>query len=613
MAIGIVSISYAKAQKEVVPDVRILIDISGSMKKNDPKNLRVPATKLLLNLLPKGSKAGVWLFGSKTKQLIGLGKVNDKWLDTINRKVKHIHSRGQYTNIADALATASKDWEVEKNVQRVIIILTDGFVDVSKDKKKSVISRNRILEKMVPELNKKKVKIYTVALSKNADVDLSKKMALGTDGFFKQINRAEQLEKTFVKVFEAAVVRDVVPIAKGGEFMVDKKTNEFTLMAFKMPNKGSLKIRTPKGKLLTQKSKPANVKWQHEKHYDLVTVKRPETGMWQMVSGVDKDNRVYIVTDLKLRAKAFPSNIFLFEDFTYQARLTEKGKTITKRSFLEVVNVFLKKVNADMTSEQWKLLDNGEDTDKKAQDGRYTKHIAYLADTKVGAQELLLTAIGPTFQRNIRQVVNVHESPVHIDKYELFEEKAVEITIRSNQDLIKPKTVSINVTIADRTGKSTTETLVQRENLQWLIEVPVPAGQTRIVTFVIKGETVSGRKFSVTQEPILLEGEKIEEPPPPPPPPLPPEPEPPLPPVEDDAFEEEANDMESVYEEKKQLREKTGKSETPVKKEKPVDYQKIFVVVIVSLLYLLVLAVLFKFGMQWLRKKKMAAIKDKLG
>ena len=33
-----------------LPDMRVVIDVSGSMKKTDPGNLRVPAVKLLLQL-----------------------------------------------------------------------------------------------------------------------------------------------------------------------------------------------------------------------------------------------------------------------------------------------------------------------------------------------------------------------------------------------------------------------------------------------------------------------------------------------------------------------------------------------------------------------------------
>ena len=43
--------------EEQMPDVRLLIDISGSMKQSDPENLRKPALEMMVELLPEGSRA----------------------------------------------------------------------------------------------------------------------------------------------------------------------------------------------------------------------------------------------------------------------------------------------------------------------------------------------------------------------------------------------------------------------------------------------------------------------------------------------------------------------------------------------------------------------------
>ncbi|HHZ88741.1 MAG TPA: hypothetical protein EYN61_07030, partial [Chromatiaceae bacterium] len=58
------SLLLVAAQAAPVPDVRVVVDISGSMKKNDPQNLRVPAVRLLVSLLPQGTQAGIWTFGA---------------------------------------------------------------------------------------------------------------------------------------------------------------------------------------------------------------------------------------------------------------------------------------------------------------------------------------------------------------------------------------------------------------------------------------------------------------------------------------------------------------------------------------------------------------------
>ena len=74
--IGQTAFSSTAWAAEPVPDVRILIDISGSMKHNDPHNLRAPALRLLTGLLPKGTRAGVWTYGQYVNMLVPLGEVD---------------------------------------------------------------------------------------------------------------------------------------------------------------------------------------------------------------------------------------------------------------------------------------------------------------------------------------------------------------------------------------------------------------------------------------------------------------------------------------------------------------------------------------------------------
>jgi len=75
---GFTTVPYAVCADGGQPDtadVRVLIDISGSMKKNDPNNLRRPALRLLVGLLPEDSRAGVWTFGQYVNMQVPLGKV----------------------------------------------------------------------------------------------------------------------------------------------------------------------------------------------------------------------------------------------------------------------------------------------------------------------------------------------------------------------------------------------------------------------------------------------------------------------------------------------------------------------------------------------------------
>ena len=53
-----------------LPEIRILIDTSGSMKDNDPENLRAAALRLMAKLLPKQSTAGVWMFDALSTEIV---------------------------------------------------------------------------------------------------------------------------------------------------------------------------------------------------------------------------------------------------------------------------------------------------------------------------------------------------------------------------------------------------------------------------------------------------------------------------------------------------------------------------------------------------------------
>jgi len=102
---GFNSNAIAASKKD---DIRILIDVSGSMKKTDPSNLRVSALKLLNGLIPSGSKAGVWTFGRYVDMSVKWAKVDDKWRKAADTGASNIHSNGLFTNIERALTRASR-------------------------------------------------------------------------------------------------------------------------------------------------------------------------------------------------------------------------------------------------------------------------------------------------------------------------------------------------------------------------------------------------------------------------------------------------------------------------------------------------------------------------
>lgn len=114
-----------------VVDTRVLIDVSGSMRTSDPDNLRVPALKLFIELLPETTRAGVWIFGRDVTMQVRFGEVNANWKTRALDLAEGIHSRGLYTNIEAALEIAMHNWESTVGIaERNLVLLTGGVVDV---------------------------------------------------------------------------------------------------------------------------------------------------------------------------------------------------------------------------------------------------------------------------------------------------------------------------------------------------------------------------------------------------------------------------------------------------------------------------------------------------
>ena len=134
---GFTTVSFAAdtgLSRPGAADVRVLIDISGSMKNNDPGNLRRPALRLLVGLLPEDSRAGVWTFGQYVNMQVPLGKVDRAWKARAIGGASGIHSRGLFTNIGEVIKRSSADWSgTPMKYRRHMVLLTDGMVDISKD------------------------------------------------------------------------------------------------------------------------------------------------------------------------------------------------------------------------------------------------------------------------------------------------------------------------------------------------------------------------------------------------------------------------------------------------------------------------------------------------
>jgi len=266
-------------------DIRILIDVSGSMKLNDPRNLRQPSLRLITGLLNDGNNAGIWTFGQYVNMLVKQGPVNDEWKARARSASAEINSYGLRTNIEGALRDATWDWmrPTEHQQQQSLILLTDGLVDIADDNDLNQASRKRILDDILPRLQQAGINIHTIALSEDADTELLAQLSTATQGIHTNVKTSKELERVFLRLFEASTASETLPL-NDNRFKVDKSIHEMTLLVFHQSNAKATHISQPDGTIIDNQNNPENVKLDTQKiimTWSLLNTRFRETGKFR--------------------------------------------------------------------------------------------------------------------------------------------------------------------------------------------------------------------------------------------------------------------------------------------------------------------------------------------
>jgi uncharacterized protein (TIGR03503 family) len=501
----VLPIKWGRAAESLNPevnDIRVLIDVSGSMKQNDPDNLRIPAISLLINLLPADAKAGFWLFAGDTQELVSSALATEAWKQRAIRKIKKTHSRGLFTDIEKSFQSITKGWQKKSDQhKRHLILLTDGMVDVSKDFMKSADSRERIIDTIIPKLQQQGIMVHTIALSDNADKVLLKKLAIATNGWHETILSAEQLQRVFLKIFKKAAPQDTVPIA-GNKFIIDSSIKEFSLLVFKKTDAQMTKIISPDGLELSYIIVPENAKWLHENNYDLVTVKNPEAGQWQIVADTDPDNQVMIITDLKLNVDDFSNFVGKGESLDINAFLTDQHQLISRTDFLKMVEMKIQQTNVKGKTREWLLQ---EQDDKP---GLFSLRLDELQE--LGEHTIKVMVDGKTFRREISRTIAVVDTPITVETSVDKHSQTVTLQLIPDKRRLDTSFMSIKAVINEPLTEEKNVDIDEEKGI-WKIQLKVPEnGKRLVVNFTVMAKTLKGNSITPNMKPVFIDASILE-------------------------------------------------------------------------------------------------------
>lgn len=471
-------------------EVQVLIDVSGSMKQNDPKNLRIEASKLLISLLPDGADATIWLFAEKTEQLVHSDSVDADWKKQALKATGRIHSSGLYTHIEDAIQTVLGEGFKGKG-NKHLILLTDGVVDISKDIMVSADSRERILSEWIPRLQQENIKVETIALSDQADKELLDKLAFDSGGWAETADSAEQLQRVFLKMVQKAAPKDALPLV-GNQFSVDGGVKEFSVLAFKKPNSAPSQLLTPDQKTISKQTASANVAWLENPAYDLITVKQPGVGDWRLEAETDPDNQVMIVTDLKMLVNELPNFIAPKEAVNVNVHFTDQGKLISRADFLHMISVTV-------------ALDQSETLEMPLSPGEAGYFARSFQDLSPGKHRFKIVADGKTFVREIDREIEVVATPVVVEKTVDAERREVTLKLLPDAAVLDTKTLVVEAEI-HRADNPPEKRMVESKTGDWSVKIDALAPGSEItVNFNATVKTLDGKTVVPSIKPVRID------------------------------------------------------------------------------------------------------------
>ena len=390
--------STVAAESNQPADIRILVDISGSMKQTDPNNLRLPAVNLLIEMLPDNSQAGIWTFGRYVNKLVAPARVNKQWRDSAKDKAKtNINSAGLFTNLAGVLHSSSFGVDEFSGFNHSVILLTDGHIDMrepgmpaSTDEQE----RKKLMEEILPKYVAAGAKIHTVALSDDVDKELLQQLSAATNGLYLEAHHSNDLLPVFLKAFDRAVETDQVPLINN-QFQIDAGVKEFTALIFNQDGQPNTRLVAPNGKIYLAKNANTDkgVRWYKDRGYELITIENPAPGTWHTEAKEDPSNRIQVLTDLKLKVTGIPATLYSNQEFKMLAVLLNKEEKITQPEILGNSRVTVT-VKAPSGKEGSKVISSAEAI---PEDGFFDETFSRLDEE--GEYSFKVTIKAPTFER----------------------------------------------------------------------------------------------------------------------------------------------------------------------------------------------------------------------
>lgn len=191
----------AATASEMKKDIVLMIDNSGSMRKNDPHFLTKKAVTQFVENLSDDTRVAVLIFDHRINMAVPLTLATEEAKKDILASFDKINFRGQLTNIPNAMERCIYELKSKglEDAQKLIIFITDGIVDTG-DKTRDIDKTRWLRENLSENAAALGIKIFGIAFTDQADFELIQSLAQKTKGDYFRAFTPEDIPDVFSKM-----------------------------------------------------------------------------------------------------------------------------------------------------------------------------------------------------------------------------------------------------------------------------------------------------------------------------------------------------------------------------------------------------------------------------
>jgi len=243
-------------------------------------------------------------------------------------------------------------------------------------------------------------------------------------------------------------------------FRIDHGVKEITFIIKRKPGTPSVILVRPDGsKLYVGRVKPAEVGWLALPEHDLITLRNPMPGPWQAIGEVDAENRVRLLSDIRLDIEALPVQLYQGEMIKLKAWLLINGQAPKDKYYLTDLGMSVKLQSFSDAAKQevvldevlGRYLDDGKGLDEVPGDGIMTAEVS-LKDIPGGKYRAMFSTGNQVFTRARYQDVLLYPYPFSYNLMPPSEELSAKLSLLIDRDELDPASVVIKGSVSSNVG-----------------------------------------------------------------------------------------------------------------------------------------------------------------